>query len=154
MSDTKTPQLFRSREGKSYQLGRLGMAFKRVDGEGEGSYSLVETSDPPGGGAGVHRHPGFQETFIVCDGQFRFEADDAKHELGPGDVLVIPRGAWHGFVCTSADPGRLLTISTPAGVFEAGVAEVCAAKIDTGLPTGGIAHEMRAIAARHGLEFR
>ena len=51
-------------------------------------------------------------------------------------MLVIPRGAPHGFACTSEQAGRLLTISTPARVFEAGVAELCASKVD-GDPAGG-----------------
>jgi quercetin dioxygenase-like cupin family protein len=154
MSNTRTTQLFRATEGKKYQLGRLAISFKRTDGEDEGSYSLFETAEPVGAGAGIHRHPGLQETFIVCEGTFTFEVDSERYDLGPGDVLVIPRGAWHGFTCTSPQPGRLLTISSPARVFEAGVAEICAANIDTGSPTGGAAHDLRAIAARHGLEFR
>ena len=59
----------------------------------------------------------------------------------------------HGFTCTSQEPGRLLTISTPAGVFEAFIADVCSSRIDMGTPTGGTAPEMRAIAARHYVEF-
>jgi quercetin dioxygenase-like cupin family protein len=154
MNNTKTTQVFRAREGKKYQVGRLAMSFKRADGEDEGSYSLFETAEPVGAGAGVHRHPGFQETFIVIDGTFTFEVDGLAHDVGPGDVVVIARGAWHGFRCTSSQPGRLLTISSPAGVFEAGIAEVCAARVDTGSPDGGAAHDLRAIAARHGIEFR
>lgn len=154
MSNTKTTQVFRAAEGKKYQIGRLAMSFKRTDDEDEGSYSLFETAEPIGAGAGVHRHPGFQETFIVTEGTFTFEVDAVTHDVGPGDVIVVPRGAWHGFRCTSPHPGRLLTISSPARVFEAGVAEICAAKVDTGSPDGGAAHDMRAIAARHGLEFR
>jgi hypothetical protein len=73
--------------------------------------------------------------------------------MGAGEMLVIPRGAPHGFTCASEDAGRLLTISTPARVFEAGVAELCASKVDSGTPQGGPALEAREIAARHGLEF-
>jgi quercetin dioxygenase-like cupin family protein len=154
MRNAKTPQLFRSMEGKTYQLGRMTMAFKRTDGEDEGSYSMFESTEEPGAGAGVHRHPGFQETFIVFHGTFRFVVDDQHYDLGPGDLIVIPRGAWHGFTCTSPDTGRLLTVSSPARVFEAGIAEVCAAAVETGSPNSGPATDMRAIAARHGLEFR
>jgi hypothetical protein len=46
-----------------------------------------------------------------------------------------------------------LTISTPAGTFEAFIAEVCAPRIDSGTPPGGPARDMRAIGARHGVEF-
>jgi len=46
-----------------------------------------------------------------------------------------------------------LTISTPAGVFEAFIAELCATNVDSGSPSGGPALDLRAIAARHGIEF-
>jgi quercetin dioxygenase-like cupin family protein len=129
------------------------VAFKRTEGEGEGSYSMVETIEAPGSGAGLHRHPSFQETFIVCEGHFDFDVAGEHRALGPGEMLVIPRGAPHGFTCTSPEAGRLLTISTPAGVFEAFSAEICAAGVDPGSPSGGPALDMRAIAARHGIEF-
>jgi quercetin dioxygenase-like cupin family protein len=144
---------FRPMEGKTYQLGRMTMAFKRTDGEHEGSYSIFESVELPGAGAGLHRHPSWQETFLVLEGRFDFEADGERRSMGPGEILVIPRGAPHGFTCTSEEAGRLLTISTPARVFEAGIAELCASKVDTGTPQGGPATDARAIAARHGLEF-
>jgi quercetin dioxygenase-like cupin family protein len=94
-----------------------------------------------------------QETFLVLEGRFDFEAAGERRSMGAGEMLVIPRGAPHGFTCTSEQAGRLLTISNPARVFEAGVAELCASKVDSGTPQGGPAMDARAIAARHGLEF-
>jgi quercetin dioxygenase-like cupin family protein len=134
-------------------LGRLNLAFKRTEGNAEGPYSIFEQVGPQGSGAGQHRHPSFQETFIVCDGQFDFEVSGEKRSVGPGEMLIVPRGEPHGFTCTSEEPGRLLVISTPAGIFEAFIAEVCRSRIDSGSPNGGSAPDMRAIAARHGVEF-
>ena len=153
VNETKRTQHFHSMEGKIYQLGRLKLAFKRTEGEGEGSYSVFESIEPPASGAGLHRHPSFQETFIVCEGKFDFEVSGKLQSLGSGEMLIIPRGAPHRFTCTSQEPGRLLTISTPAGIFEAFIADVCTSRIDSGTPTGGPAHDMRAIGARHGVEF-
>ncbi len=140
-------------EGKTYVLGGMKISFKRADGDADGPYSIFESTEASGSGAGLHRHPRFQETFIVLDGQFDFQAAGEQHTIGPGEMLVIPRGAPHRFTCTSPEPGRLLTISTPARVFEAVIDEVCRANVDTGTPSGGAATGMRAIAARHGLEF-
>ena len=114
---------------------------------------MFESIEPPGASVDLHRHPSWQETFIVLEGQFDFQAAGARHTMGPGEMLVIPRGAPHGFTCTSPEPGRLLTISTPARLFEAGIDEVCRANVGTGTPSGGAATDMRAIAARHGFEF-
>ena len=98
-----------------------------------------------------HRHPTYQETFIVLEGRFTFHVDDERTTLGPGAIIIIPRGAWHGFECISPEPGRLLTVSTPAGVFEAFIADVCSAGLNKG-PEGGATFE--EVAARHRIEFR
>jgi quercetin dioxygenase-like cupin family protein len=147
MSETKRTQHFHSMEGKTYQLGPLKMAFKRSDGEGEGSYSMFESIEPPGASVDLHRHPSWQETFIVLDGRFDFDVSGERRSLGQGEMLVIPRGAPHGFACTSPEPGRLLTISTPAGVFEAFVVDVSAANSDSTI-------DVRAVFERYGFELR
>lgn len=147
MSDTEHLQHFRSMEGKAYQLGPLKLAFKRSDGDDEGSYSMFESLEQPGRSVALHRHPTFQETFIVLEGRFEFEVAGERRSLGQGEILVIPRGAPHGFTCTSPEAGRMLTISTPAGVFEAFVADISAANI------GGSEAEARAVFARHSLEL-
>jgi quercetin dioxygenase-like cupin family protein len=147
MSDTKHLQHFRSMEGKAYQLGPLKLAFKRNEADAEGSYSMFESLEQPGRSVVLHRHPTFQETFIVLEGRFEFEVAGERRSLGQGEMLVIPRGAPHGFTCTSPESGRMLTISTPAGVFEAFVADISAANI------GGAEAEARAVFARHSLEL-
>src|SRR4051812_5452751 len=147
MRDTNRLEHFRSMEGKTYQLGQLKLAFKRTEGEGEGSYSMFESLEQPGASVALHRHPTFQETFIVLEGRFEFEVAGERRSLGQGEMLVIPRGAPHGFACTSPEPGRLLTISSPAGVFEAFVVDISAANI------GGSEAEARAVLARHGVEL-
>ncbi len=146
MSDTARLQHFGPMEGKAYQLGALKLAFKRRDGEAEGAYSLFESLEPPGARVDLHRHAAWQETFIVLEGRFDFHVDGERQSLGPGEMLVIPRGAAHGFGCTSAEAGRLLTISTPARVFEAFVADTSAANSDPSL-------DIRAVFERHGFEL-
>jgi quercetin dioxygenase-like cupin family protein len=147
MSETKGLQHFRSMEGMSYQLGPAKLAFKRREGEKEGGYSIFELMEAPGARVALHRHPSFQETFVVLEGHFEFQIDDQRRPLGPGEVLVIPRGAAHGFACTSPAPGRLLIISTPAGRFEAFVVAISAANA-SGQPA-----DAQAAFQRHGLEL-
>lgn len=137
---------FRPMEGRTYQLGRLTLSFKRGESEDEGAYSLFELLEPPGASVDLHRHPAFQETFVVLEGRFDFEADGKRYSLGPGETLVVPRGASHGFTCTSPESGRLLTISTPARLFEAFIADISAANLD---PCADIV----TVFARHGVEL-
>jgi quercetin dioxygenase-like cupin family protein len=146
MSDTKHLQHFGTMAGKAYELGALKLAFKRRDGEDEGSYSMFESLEQPGASVDLHRHDRWQETFIVLEGRFDFDVAGERRSLGPGETLVIPRGAPHGFACTSPAAGRLLTISTPARIFEAFVADISAANNDPAL-------DARAVFERHGLEL-
>ena len=83
----------------------------------------------------------------MLEGQFDFQVSGERHVLGPRDLIVIPWGAAHGFACTSPTPGRMLTISSPAGVFEAFVAD-----ISEGNKTG-LASDAQAVFARHRFEL-
>lgn len=146
MSDLERSRYFGKMDGTAYQLGPLQLAFKRSEGHAEGSYSLIESLEPPGASVALHRHAAWQETFVVLEGRFDFQAAGEHHSLGPGEILVVPRGAPHGFACSSPEAGRLLTISSPARVFEAFVADTSAANSDPSI-------DVHAVFMRHGLEL-
>jgi len=144
---TEHTRHFRSLEGRSYRLlGGVKLFFKRSEREDEGAYSLFELLEPPGVSIALHRHPSFQETFVVLEGRFDFQADGELYSLGPGETLVIPRGASHGFTCTSPEAGRLLTISTPGRLFEEFIRDIGAANLDPSADIG-------TVFARHGIEL-
>lgn len=42
-----------------------------------------------------HHHDETDEVFVVWKGRFRMEYRDHAVELGPGDVVVVPRGVEH-----------------------------------------------------------
>ena len=42
-----------------------------------------------------HRHIETDETFIVLKGEMRLDFRDSKVELGPGEMIVVPRGEEH-----------------------------------------------------------
>jgi mannose-6-phosphate isomerase-like protein (cupin superfamily) len=144
---------YRAMQGTTYTLGRIPLAFKRTEGDAEGAFSVVESIEPPGSGAGLHRHPGFEEKFIVCEGRFEFVVGGARHEVAAGEMIFVPRGTPHSLKSLGPENGRLVTISSPAGIFEAFIAEVASAMVDTGTPGGAPAVDFRGIAARHGIEF-
>ena len=146
MNEPAAPRHFPPMAGQSYGLGPMTLVFKPCEAEVEGAYSMIESVEPPGASVDVHRHPSWQETFVILDGRFDFSVAGARHTLGPGEILVVPRGAMHGFRCTSPQAGRLLTISTPSRVFEAFVADVSAANRDSSI-------DVHAVFARHGLEL-
>ncbi|NVK43525.1 MAG: cupin domain-containing protein [Oceanospirillaceae bacterium] len=142
---------FPAGEGKSYKVGRMTMTFKTTACEDWDAYTICDNIVPPESGAGYHRHPTYDETFIICEGHFDFRLDDKLLKLGPGDVVFVPRGTPHGFVSTGPEEGRQILISSPGGIFDALVAEATA--LDTGSPSRPAAADAKAIATKYGVEF-
>jgi mannose-6-phosphate isomerase-like protein (cupin superfamily) len=65
---------FRRNEGKTFQVGRIVLTFKTGAAETGGAYTLCEATEPPGSAAGLHRHPTYDETHIICRGALRVPA--------------------------------------------------------------------------------
>ena len=154
MSSPRAPRHLLPMTGKTYKLGRIEIAFKACGSDTEGAYTLCETVEPPGSGAGLHRHPTYDETFIICEGQFDFHIDGKDLKVGAGETIFVPRGTPHGFKCAGPGIGRQLIISSPGGLFEAFIDEVVTAQVDSGDPSKPApAVDFRAIAAKYGMEF-
>ncbi len=91
------------------------LAFKAVAAQTGGDFSLMERTLPPGGRQPPpHRHVNCSEAFFVLDGTITFRLDGATLTGGPGDFLLVPRGAGHTFGNTSGTPARLLVLHAPA----------------------------------------
>jgi mannose-6-phosphate isomerase-like protein (cupin superfamily) len=151
MESGMQPKHFPPGEGTTFKIGRMTMTFKTTAHSGWSAYTICEAIEPPESGAGYHRHPTYDETFIICEGHYDFRLDGKLLKLGPGDTVFVPKGTPHGFVSTGPEVGRQLIISSPGGVFDAMIAEVTA--LDTGSPTSNASDEAKAIATKYGLEF-
>ncbi len=151
MSNAMEPKHFQPGEGKTFKIGRMTMTFKTTARENWNAYTVCEAIEPPESGAGYHRHPTYDETFIILEGHYDFRLDGNVLKLGPGDVVFVPRGTAHGFVSTGPEVGRQIIISSPGGVFDAMVAEVT--MLDTGGPTRPASDDAKAIATKYGIEF-
>ena len=103
--------------GRGHVLTARGsvMAFKAVADQTGGDFSLMERTLPPGGRRPpAHRHVNCSEAFFVLDGQISFVLDGQDLTGGPGDFLLVPRGAAHTFGNSSDEPARLLVLHAPA----------------------------------------
>ncbi|WGM39020.1 cupin domain-containing protein [Caulobacter sp. NIBR1757] len=67
-----------------------------------------------------HRHPDAEEMFLVWKGAFRVEFRDHVVEMGPGQMVVVPRGVEHR---TAADAEAEVLIFEPSEVINTGDAE-------------------------------
>jgi mannose-6-phosphate isomerase-like protein (cupin superfamily) len=75
-----------------------------ISGKDHGaSISLIIDESEPGQGPRLHRHT-YDETWVVEEGNIRFQAGENSFEAGPGDVAIVPPGVPHKF--TNEGPGR------------------------------------------------
>ena len=64
-----------------------------------------------------HHHDDEDELFLVVRGRFRMELRDQTIELGPGEILIVPRGVEHRPV---ADAEVEVLLFEPAGTLNTG----------------------------------
>ncbi len=103
--------------GEGHLLTARGsvMAFKAVAAQTGGDFSLMERTLPPGGRKPpAHRHVNCSEACFVLDGPIAFTLDGRDLTGGPGDFLLVPRGAAHTFGNAGTETARLLVLHAPA----------------------------------------
>lgn len=64
-----------------------------------------------------HHHEAEDEMFLIVQGQLRIEFRDGVVELGPGELVVVPRGVEHRPV---AEEEVHLVLFEPAGTLNTG----------------------------------
>ena len=67
-----------------------------------------------------HHHEGADELFLGVRGRFRVEFRDRVVELGPGELVVVPRGVEHR---TAADQEAEVLVFEPAATRNTGNVE-------------------------------
>jgi quercetin dioxygenase-like cupin family protein len=138
------------KDGKTGDLGSLGVRFMIGGDESDGGFSLVEHPMPPRGlAAPMHRHTHEDEYSYVLEGRVGAKLGDEVVFGEPGDLIFKPRNQWHTFWNAGDEPARILEIISPAG-FEQFFAELIDMPADAGPPTP---EQRIAVADRYGLEF-
>ena len=61
----------------------------------------------------AHSHDAYEETIYGLAGVLTFTVDGRKTDIGPGEVLCIPRGAIHRFDNFRSADAKMLAIVTP-----------------------------------------
>ena len=82
--------------------------------------TVVEAGIDPGGGFGLHVHPGYEEATLVMEGEIEAVLEGETRILGPGDILLAPAGAKHTITNESDEPAKVLAIyptTNPERVF-------------------------------------
>jgi mannose-6-phosphate isomerase-like protein (cupin superfamily) len=88
-----------------------------LDAEAGGArnQSLAEALLAPGQATERHYHAETEELYVILAGAGEMEVEGERREVGPGDAILIPAGAWHQirasegelrFLCCCAPPYR------------------------------------------------
>jgi mannose-6-phosphate isomerase-like protein (cupin superfamily) len=73
--------------------------------------SLAEASLETGQATQRHYHRASEEIYFLLEGHGRMELDGEEREVGPGDAVLIPPGAWHQIIASA--PLRFLCCCAP-----------------------------------------
>jgi quercetin dioxygenase-like cupin family protein len=96
------------------RVGELAIRFLVEGKDSAGSVAVFEFDVPTEAAvAAAHSHDGYEETIYGLEGVLTWTVEGAEIEVGPGEVLVIPRGAVHQFDNRGETDATQLAIVTP-----------------------------------------
>ena len=101
---------------ETIRLGPLAVRFL-ITGENSGGSLAAFELVVPGGErltAPAHSHDRYEETIYGIDGVLTWTVDGTRFDVGPGQMLCIPRGAVHRFDNNGSRDVKALCVITPA----------------------------------------
>lgn len=133
------------------RVGAMAIRFL-VEGEQSGGSVAVFEFDVPAGWsvAAAHSHDGYEETIYGLEGVLTWTLEGRAIDVGPGQVLCIPRGAVHQFDNPYQTDARALAIVTP-GILGPGYFREVAAILDAATDGPPDFAALGDVMRRHGL---
>ncbi len=96
------------------RIGDLAIRFLVEGHASGGSVAIFEFDVAAGAKLPVaHSHDAYEETIYGLAGLLTWTVDGFRGEIGPGDVICIPRGAVHRFDNFHSAEAKMLAIVTP-----------------------------------------
>ncbi|HXR78281.1 MAG TPA: cupin domain-containing protein [Bryobacteraceae bacterium] len=137
---------------ESICVGPLTIRFLLTGDNSTGSIAAFEMTVPGAQRlpAPAHSHDHYEETIYGINGALTWTVNGIQVDVGPGQVLCIPRGAIHRFENNGAQDVKALCVITPAAIgpqYFREAAEVIYAA--AGGPPDRV--KMAEIMRRHGL---
>jgi len=102
-------------EGRTGDLGSIGVVFKLWGADTGGAVSIVEHPFSVGALVPPHLHTREDEYSIVTEGEIGFRSGDREVVLGPGGYITKPRGELHAMWNAGKSPARMIEVISPAG---------------------------------------
>ena len=133
------------------KVGTMAIRFL-VEGEASGGSVAMFEFDVPAGMsvAAAHSHDAYEETIYGLDGELTWTVEGTPIVVGPGDVLLIPRGARHQFENTGDVAATALAVVTP-GVLGPEYFREVAAILDAAAGGQPDFDALGEVMRRHGL---
>ncbi len=96
------------------RIGQMAIRFL-LEGEASGGSVAVFEFDVPAAARVpiAHSHDGYEETIYGLEGVLTWTVDGEQTDVGPGEVLCIPRGVVHRFDNDHEADAKMLAIVTP-----------------------------------------
>src|SRR5687767_763340 len=101
-------------DSEKLRFGEVEILVKASADVTGGSFTVFEENDPVDTPLHVHTHE--DELFYVLEGEHVFRVGDREHRAGPGGVVFAPRGVPHSQRRVVPRTGRLLVLTSPAGL--------------------------------------
>jgi len=137
--------------GEEVKVGELAIRFLVEGDQSAGSVAIFEFDVPAGARvAAAHSHDGYEETIYGVDGTLTWTIEGTPTVVGPGEAVLIPRGAVHHFDNTGEVDARALAIVTP-GVLGPDYFREVAAVLDAAAGGPPDLSALAAVMRRHGL---
>ena len=96
------------------RVGEVAIRFLVEGGQSAGSVAVFEFDVPAGARVPVaHSHNGYEETIYGLEGVLTWTVEGMLTDVGPGEALLIPRGAVHHFDNTGDVDAKALAVVTP-----------------------------------------
>src|ERR1700740_324578 len=96
------------------KVGEMAIRFLLEGEQSDGSVAVFEFDVPAGSKvAAPHSHDGYEETIYGLEGTLVWTVEGEPHEVGPGEVICIPRGAVHQFANAGELDAKALAIVAP-----------------------------------------
>ena len=132
-------------------IGQLSIRFLLEGEQSGGSVAIFEFDVPARARVPIaHSHDGYEEAIYGLEGTLTWTVEGQPVDVGPGEVLCIPRGAVHRFDNHGSRDVKALCAITPAAIgpqyFRESAAVINAA---AGGPPDRV--KMTEIMRRHGL---
>jgi quercetin dioxygenase-like cupin family protein len=132
------------------RIGQLAIRFLLDGAATRGALAMFEFDVPARARVPVaHSHDGYEETIYGLQGVLTWTVAGRVHNVGPGEVLCIPRGAVHRFDNTGDAAATMLAIVTPGVLSPDYFRELAALVGAAGGPPDTSA--IVAVMRRHGL---